>query len=285
MRNKQWHLVVSASKGYEFGLKALLNSFYYYHRNEIGTDKIKIHVLGLDLSSTFSHEINYFHKLERHEKGNAWATKIPRFKYASELNGVVMLLDADMYFTANWNIYFQMAEAGFIVAGANGSNFMFHQGWREKYGIKEIPDFYDTKTISSVPTILDTEKHGEVWRSIYEHKMNGNGIGADFDLTNIFMLIHKKFRDIVVLPSQQVTGLHHFMLKPDTRVIKKHGELITTDGLQVLSVHGKWWQSNYIEGIMRPVERQYGNNPRAMKGALESRNLLIETFEYWKNYK
>jgi len=273
----EWHIVIAASSGYEPGLKAFLNSFKKYHPES----DIIIHCLGLELKQDLIEDYPWVNHVKLDwvnvvPRNTAWSTKIPRFKYAAELNGIVMLADADMFFCSSMNNYFKIAEQGFIVAGANGSNFQFGQNWRDKYQI-DMPDIFWHKTITSVPTILDTKLHGQVWMDLYNHKMT-IGTGADFDLQNIFMAKHNKLDDIVVLPSQQVTGVHHFYLKPDTRIVRKCGKLMTNDGLELLMVHGKWWQEGWFNQLMITMQR-YCQTEKCIKGAEDSRKTLKQEFD------
>ena len=277
-----WHIVVAASKGYEPGLKAFLNSFAHYH----DPGRILVHALTLEMND---YEVPAWckrHILDWAEhplggRNTAWSTKIPRFKYGAELNGIVMLCDADMFFCSNVDWMFKLAEQGFIVGGSNGSNVRYHNGWREKYKLP-IPDFYNYKTICSVPTVMDTSKHGQVWIDLYNHKMPG-GEGADFDLQNIFMTLHEKQAAIVALPSQQTTGIHHFMLKPDSRVVRVDGRLVTRDALEVYMVHGKWWQENWRNNLITKMEHYCKGNLSCVQGAVQSRDLLYEEFKRWEN--
>jgi len=279
-----WHIVVAASKGYEPGLRAFLNSFDHYHP---GTE-IQIHLLALEMPE-FKPMMDFqTHYVDipwvEHPAGGrntAWSTKIPRFKYAAELDGIVMLCDADMFFCANVEWMFRTAETGLIIAGSNGSNVRYHNGWREKYKLP-IPDFYNYKTICSVPTTMDTRLHGQVWIDLYNHKMSG-GEGADFDLQNIFMTIHQKQGSIVALPSQQTTGIHHFMLKPDSRVVNVDGKLVTRDGLEVYIVHGKWWQDGWYNNLLIKMENYCKGNGACLRGAEDSREILKREFERWTN--
>lgn len=275
-----WHLVVSASKGYEPGLTAFLRSFKHYHTNE----NINVHVLTLEMNDLKLPDWCIRKALDwvEHPAGGrntAWSTKIPRFKYAAELDGIVMLCDADMFFCSSVLPWFKIAETGLIVAGSNGSNTRYHEEWRKKYKLP-VPDFYNYKTICSVPTVLDTKLHGQVWKDLYTHKMSG-GEGADFDLQNIFMTIHQKQPHIIALPSQQTTGIHHFMLKPDTRVVSFEGKLVTRDGLEVYIVHGKWWQTGWRENLVKKMEGYCKGNDSCVNGARQSSAILYAEFKRW----
>jgi len=284
-----WHIVVAASGGYEPGLRAFLNSFQHYHPIGFADDHsrhIQVHLLTLEMDDFEAPFVCNHVPLEwvEHPKGGrntAWSTKIPRFKYGAELDGIVMLCDADMFFCSNIEHWFKIAETGLIVAGSNGSNVRYHKGFREKYNLP-VPDFYNYKTICSVPTVMDTSKHGQVWLDLYEHKMAG-GEGADFDLQNIFMTIHKKQASIVALPSQQTTGIHHFMLKPDSRTIRVDGRMVTRDGLEVYIVHGKWWQDGWYNNLQTKMEHYCKGNGACVKGSDDSRRILKQEFERWSN--
>jgi hypothetical protein len=303
-----WHVVVAASKGYEPGLRALLNSYFHYHKES----KTKVHVLLLEnlkiddvfyggpiqqgdpgLHNIPVNRINVvdipFTETKNYPgKNTAWSTKIPRFKYAAGLEGVVMLVDADLFICANWDHWFRMAELGYIIGGSNGSNVRYHGEWRKKYGL-DVPDFFNHKTICSIPTLLRPDLHGQVWKDLYEHKINGSGIGADFDLQNIFMTIHKKTDQIISLPSQQTTGIHHFQLKMDTGVTAVDGKLMTRDGLEVLSVHGKWWQPGWRRNVLMKMKDYYCVNiqrdNRALGFAEKSWGISCREFQRWSGEK
>lgn len=286
-------IVVSASKNYFLGMKALLNSFEHYH----DTTEYEVYVLSFDLSQeqldfveskpyTFVDFINAKAFPEPYSNNSAWATKIPRFKYAAEkLNGVCMMLDADMFFTANMDMYFDIAAAGFIVGGSNGSNIYFGENYTEKWGepIEELC----VKTIGSVPTILDLDKYRHIWLEIYETKHNMKPF-CDFELLNIMLMKHKYMNRILAIPSQQVTGLHHFQLRPDTRVVEKMGKLFTSDGLEVLMCHGKYWQPNYELGLTRNMTKyakrfykDYNEKNPIEIGSNHSLTIIKKQFSRW----
>lgn len=262
---KKQAIVVAASKGYTQGLSAFLASYDRYHRKEK-----EIFILDFDLTPDFvdvqSRKYKYINFIptnaevfpEPYAKNPAWATKIPRYKFASELSGcVVMLADADMFFCANIDMYFEIAAAGFIVGGANGSIINYGPAYWELFGEEIDPINY--KTIGSVPTILDVDTFGYIFREVYNKKVaisnEGRKSPADFDLINMSILKYGVSDKVLPIPSQQVTGLHHFQLRPDTRIIERNDKLITSDGLEVLMIHGKWWQPNYLNGMRVAMER------------------------------
>lgn len=271
-------IIIPASHDFEPGVRAFLNSFDFYHPDTA----IKVYLLNYNLHQSFLDEQNSKFKfleiidLETPFADKAWACKLERFNFAGSLSGIVMMCDADLFFCSNIDHWFDIAGLGYIVASSNGSNIRYHAGWREKNNI-DIPDMINYKTICSVPTILDIEKHGEIWESIYEHKLQ-KGFGADFDLINIFMVKYDKLDFILPVPTQQTTGIHHFMLKLDTRVKRVEGRLITTDGLPVLMVHGKWWREAWVKGLMKPMYSYAKGREDIIKGAEESVKTLTEEF-------
>ena len=281
-------IVLSASSGYQQGVLAFLNSFEHHHPD---TD-IKVYLLNLNIGDPFLDEHVRHRKYVEvvsldwveyaGQRNTAWSTKIPRFKFASELSGIVMVCDADMFFCKNIDMFFDVARAGFIVGGANGSNFYFGKDYAEKYG--EPLDCFWTKTIGSVPTWMDVDKYSHIWKGIYQAKATKKKF-SDFELLNILLIKNVDPDKIIVLPSQQVTGLHHFQLRPDTRVYKKRDQLVTADGLEVLMVHGKWWQPNWLSGMTKTMEKYCENNcpgsDKCINGAMQSFELLKGEFEKW----
>ena len=279
---KPYYLVAAASKGYQPGLAALLNSFRHHHAGQ----GIKIVVCDYDLEPAFVEKYSgddlTWVKVTS-EKGNIYATKIHRFRVASELtDGVVGVFDSDMYVVRSMINFWKIAEAGFIVGGANGSNIRFGANWNESYQM-DVPEVYNTKTITSVPTFMDVERDGDVWRSIYEHKEATNA-GADFNLLNIFLAKLGKLDRVIPFTSAQCTGVHHQQIKESTGIINKAGELLTNNGLELFSVHGRFWSGDWYANLLKPMPKHYArmgirsSQSKAYQSSLKSRQLLMDEF-------
>ena len=207
-------IVVSASENYFLGLKALLNSFEHCCFPHM-PQPFKFYVLDYDLKPD---QVDFvktkaFCEIARingdefpppYNKNRAWATKIPRFKFAAEeLDDVCMMLDADMFFASDMSMYFDLADHGFIIGGSNGSNIFFGENYAEKWG--EPINHFCHKTIGSVPTILDLDRYRKLWASIYESKFNMKPF-CDFELLNI-MLFKEGLEDkILPIPSNRSPG-------------------------------------------------------------------------------
>lgn len=277
------HIVVAASEDYRPGLQALLASFDRYHPE---TD-IKVHLLNYNVSQNFldiaikKYPFLKITDLKAPASWNkVWQTKIERFNFVQSLTDLVMLLDADMFFCANIDRWFDLAARGYIVAGSNGSNVRYTEAWREKYEM-DIPLGMNYKTITSVPTILDMAKHGILWQEIYNHKLQRKQ-GSDFDLINVFIAMHNKFKDLLIYPCQSMTQVHHFGVKLDTRIIKIDDKLMTADGQEVFTVHGKFWSKGWLDGLMKPMYNYARGREDIVKKAEKSRDILLEEFNRYQ---
>lgn len=281
--SKPYFLVVAASSGYEPGLSALIHSHRIHHKN-MG---IKMLVGDCDLEENFKrqHDGDDIEWIPIHSnRGHIYATKFERFAIAIRQSGAIVgLFDADMYIVRSMLNFWKIAEAGFIVGGSNASNIRFGSNWNEQYGM-EVPEVWNTRTITSVPTFCDIDQHRDIWSEIYRHKMETNK-GADFNLLNIFLAKLGKLDDVIPFPSEQCTGVHHFQIKPDTRIIEKAGELLTNNGLELFCVHGRYWQGDWYTNLLKPMPKHCArlgvrsSRSRAYQGAIQSREILKREFD------
>lgn len=280
--SKPYFAVVAASVGYQPCLSALINSFRIYH------DGQGIHILigdcGLEQEFKDKYDGDDITWIPIHsDRGHIWATKFERFRIAVEQTGAIVgIFDADMYVVRSMLNMWKMAEAGFIVGGSNASNIRFGSDWNEKYGM-EVPDVWNTKTITSVPTFMDIDLHGEVWSEIYRHKTETN-MGADFNLLNIFICKLNKLEHVIPFSSAQNTGVHHQQVKPSTGIILKAGELLTGNGLELFCVHGRFHSGDWYANLLKPMPKHLARmgirskRSRAYQSVLKSRQLLMDEF-------
>ncbi len=281
---KQYSAVVAANKGYQPGMSAFIYSFREHHPN----NEIKLYCLDYDLEAEFREKhdsmVDEWVKIS-HPKGHVHACKLQRFEVACEIGGVVGVYDSDMYFTASMLNWYKVADAGFVVGGSNASNNRYGAHWHEKFKMDDIPEIFDYVTLTSVPTIMDIEKHGnDVWGGLYKHKAE-TGAGADFDLLNIFLMKTGRINDIITIPCECATGVHHLQCKPETRAYWKGGKLMTMNGLVVYTVHGRFWEGNWCANLMKPIPKHLARMgirsslSKAYQGALQSRDLLQAEFD------
>ena len=98
---KPYIAVIAASKGYMPGLAAFINSFRIYHEGR----NIRIIVCDYDLPDEFKEkyagpDLEFQKVASRY--GNIWATKIERFRVATEQKGAVVgVFDSDMFCCAS----------------------------------------------------------------------------------------------------------------------------------------------------------------------------------------
>ena len=281
--NKPYFLVVAASKGYEPGLSALIHSHRIHHK-DMGI-KMLIGDCGLDEDFKKQHNGDDIEWIPIHsDRGHIFATKIHRFQIATKQEGsIVGIFDADMYICRSMLNMWKLAESGFIIGGSNASNIRFGSNWDESYGM-QVPECWNVKTITSVPTFCDIDQHGDVWSEIYRHKSETNK-GADFNLLNIFLCKLGKLDYVIPFSSAAMTGVHHQQVKLGTRIINKADELITENGLELFCVHGRFWEGNWCANLMKPIPKHLArmgirsSKSKAYQGALQSRDLLQAEFD------
>ena len=275
--------IIASDRSYQPGLSAFLTSFRIHHEG-MG---IKLIVCDYDLEPEFidhhdGDDIEWVKVNSIH--GKTWATKIERFRIASELTDkIVAVFDSDMFVCGSLLNYWKMAEGGLIIGGSNGSNIRFGPDWNEKYKM-EVDACWNTKTLTSVPTFMDVSKHGKVWSEIYRHKKETNA-GGDFPLLNIFLRKLNKLDKVIPFPSEIFTGVHHFMLKCDTRIINKAGALLTSNGLELKVVHGRYWQGDWYTNLTKNMPKYlarlgiHSSKSKEYQGVLQSQQLLKDEFD------
>lgn len=274
------HVVVSASKGYEPGLRALVNSWARYHDVSAYT----FHLLNLNLDPdavAHAEEVagaNVVYLTQGNGESHQNVTKIGRFGYAATLDGIVMLLDADMFFLSSAEALFDIASAGRIVGGANGSIFGFTEAYQRKCAIP-VPLGDHIETITSVPTVLDTARYGVIWSELHRLRTTGGATECDFILQNA-LIRHLGLTDrLWMIPCATATGVHEFDLKLNTRAISRHGRILTEDGLPIITSHGKWWNEKWRAGILKNMARYARGDERITTAAEQSAAVLYEEFQ------
>lgn len=274
-----YNIVVPADEKFVPGLEVFLKSFRHYHKG----DPITIWLLsyGLrvnELSHLFDGIDLKVYSLDT-SKPVPLQTKIESYRFAAELEGITMLADADSFFCSSMVPWFRMAELGYIVASANGSNIYFSQEYEKALEIDLGGDIFNYKTICA-PIIMDSSKYGGAYLDAVSYRME-TGKGSIWVLMNIYMAKRDYLSKIITIPAQQISGIHHFMLKKDTRVLRVQGKLMSFDGLEVLMVHGKWWRKDWVNSLMKNMEGYCRDDAGCIKNALASRQILKEEFDRW----
>jgi hypothetical protein len=277
-------MVVPASKAFIPGLEALFNSFGYFHK---GAD-IGVVLLNYDLPEEFllrSWPFDLRIIPLPTDESPAKVCKLASYSFVADLDRVTMLCDADFFFLGSFLPFFELAERGYIIGSANGQNIPFKQSYEDVTGIKGITGMFNHRTIAA-PYIIDPRKHGDVFRAAVDqwHSIGENHGSSIWLLFNAMMTTHDRLDKVVSIPAQQCTNLHQKMLKTGTRIRLDHGRLMTEDGLEVLSVHDKWWRPQFLDGLMVMGGRFAKGDRGVLNRWKQSRDLLKAKFDYWRAY-
>ncbi|MCK4307119.1 hypothetical protein KAW50_02705 [candidate division WOR-3 bacterium] len=213
-------------------------------------------------------------------------TAIERFRVAVEMGKeykAICLLDADMFLTANCDLFFRIAEAGFIVTGSNGMIINFNKAYQKQYNcFLEKDEWPYPKVHTSAPIFLGP-KHLDWFERLY----NSRRIDSwdDFLYLNLLGIKMGKYKDMIVLPPYVFTGIHHFGVKPVTGWMNKNGMILSRTEEVIYIAHGKFWDKGWYTGLMEPMERYYKDEQlgkRQKERGLYSRKVMMDCFlEYF----
>uniref|UniRef100_A0A6M3X4Q0 Glycosyltransferase n=1 Tax=viral metagenome TaxID=1070528 RepID=A0A6M3X4Q0_9ZZZZ len=281
--------MVSASKHYLPGLKALLSSIKKYG----GNTAIELYVTPDIDEEVFKEDSEL--ALDASNREIVWSVSegkdpkvemiIDRFKVFAERGreyDAVCLLDADMFLTANVDLFFDLAKSGFIVAGSNGMIIDFDKTYQEKAGITLGVDNYPySKVHTTVPLFLG-KKDLDWFMYVYDAWIPG-GLD-DFLLLNIIGILLGKNQKMICMPPYVFTGIHHWQMKPETAVFEKAGLLLSGTEEQVYMVHGKWWEKGWVDDLWPTMLRYFDAEDMGKKCKKRSKkaiDLLKDRFEHY----
>jgi hypothetical protein len=206
-----------------------------------------------------------------------------RFKVAAELGeqgfDSVCLVDADMLMVARISQFFAMVEAGTILVCSDNTMLRYEAKHLRQHHL-EAPDNFNVihTGFSTVPTFINPQIHKDLLEEIWT-----NPTGNDLETFNLIVLRRGYMESkVVLLNSYQWTNIHHTMLKPETyvrRSVDMLGEhFISYMGERVYMMHGHWLQDGYVNELMDPMKRNYGDYPGAVFIAEESVRVLKEVY-------
>lgn len=304
MLHNRYLIVVAASAWYWPGLTTLLNSFWHYHEGE----DIGVYLLDYDLEEYRKDVVWPFDieiiPLEDDGRTRSVTCMLDRFLFASQLNRVVMLVDADYFFLGSMKPYFDMASNGYIVGACNGRHALFssrdikwsneHKEWDKKWidimfmtdppvGMEDLAGRYNHKTIG-LPLIMDMGKYGYVckyvwdrWHIQYRDKVK---ITKEWILLNAYLLHYELLDYIVPIPPQQVSNLQNMMLKIGLKEYRD--KLFTRDGLEVLMVHDKWWSNRFVKNLKEIGAKYYAGDEARITEWIAGVDLIEKKFRRFK---
>lgn len=199
------------------------------------------------------------------------------YKYKS-----ICLLDADMFLLSDPRLFFEIAEAGFVVTGHNGMIVNFDEGYQKKYdidlGVKSWPY---TKTHTSVPVFLNIQNIDWL-RAIYDMRNARNW--DDFLYLNILGIKMGKYSKMLCMPAYTFTGIHHWQIKPETAVMSKAGRILSGTEEDVYMCHGKWWDSGWRSDLEKTMEKYFGYEQTGMVGRGHTKRAIELLYDKFKTY-
>lgn len=206
-------------------------------------------------------------------------TAIERFRIAYEKCGrydAICLMDADMFLTADCSLFFDIASKGFIVTGSNGMLIDFNKAYQNKYNIDLGHEYFlYPKVHTTVPIFLNHENIDWFYELYHSRRIDH---WDDFLYLNILGIKMGKDKKMLCLPPYTFTGIHHWQMKPETAVMKKGQFLLSGTEEQIYMVHGKWWDTGWLEDLPKTMSRYFKDEQIASKGK-EKTHRAIQTLK------
>ena len=276
--------VIAASENYLPALNGLLNSIDYH---KIDTDILLVSFrLPQDYLKRVKETLNFnLIVVESEHEHQVEGTAIERFRYAVEYGKdyeAICLLDADMTFMSNLNLFWDVASKGFIIGAHNGMLISFGLEHQRRYGVDLGVDEYPAKKIHTTAPIWLGPQDLDWFDALYKAKRIDSF--DDFLFLNILGIKMGKTDRMITLPPYQLTNIHHFSMKVETGMMRKgkNGELIMSGTEEeVLMNHGKFWDENYYNDLMLVMDgyiKNEGFTERHKERVLMSREIMLEEF-------
>ena len=286
--------IIAASENYLPGLKALLNSI------EVHQPDADVILLSFNLPDSFvvdfaplmcrkdfpSH--NKFIEFSESDD-QVHGTAIERFKVAAEVAkdyDSICLMDADMFLLEDCSTFFDVAAAGFIVTGSNGMVVNFNRDYQDRYGVDlGSDDYVYTKVHTSVPIFID-QSNIDWFAALYNSRRIDHW--DDFLYLNLIGAKMGKDKKMICLPPYQFTGIHHFQMKPETRLVEKGGKILSATEEQAYMVHGKWWDEAWLQDLMPTMERYLNDEnmgDKCRQKVIDSIQLIKDRFNHYLNLR
>lgn len=242
--------IVAASAGYAPAIRAMFNSL------ETLGNKHKVVFVSYKFRDIpdVNFPVEFIESTE--QECSVKGTAIERFKVAYEVApeyDAICLLDADMFFIRNVDLFFDIAAAGFIVTASNGMVIDYNREFQARYNLDMGSDhFVYTKLHTSAPIWINHENTD--W---FERLYNSRRIDSwdDFLYLNLIGAYMGKDKKMICLPPYSCTGIHHWQLKPATALFEKGGQILTGTEEEVYMIHGKWWDDGWYNDMMPTMER------------------------------
>lgn len=196
-------------------------------------------------------------------------------KSADNPYDVICLLDADMAMVRPINKFFKMAETGTILVGSNCTMLRYRKKDFDKMQV-DAPDDIDVvhSTFCTVPTFVNPRIHKDWLEAIWLNKT-----GNDLDIPNLLAQSMGLMTKIYHLQSAQFLNIHHMQLRPDSHARSTSDGLYTAQGEQIYMTHGHWTNKQYIEQLLDPIKKNFGDYPKAIQIAENAISAIKQEYD------
>lgn len=261
---KKHALIVASNDSYALGTLALLNSFLRLGLQD-EVDFVLAHTgWGDCLGDRVVH-------VRSKEAGNCILWRNQVCLDLADYYDSIALFDADMFLTSSPMHFFGMAASGYPVLGnedtiVDQGAFLDHQG-------RKLVDRFSDRIVCAVPMFFSSTHARQVYSRFFElHAQLSNG--GDLEAINLALSSLPEILDrAVIFPSVSFTGIHHTFLKPQTAYVTGQWRpnlatalpvipdafLTTRDAMRVYSVHGKYWDRAWVDGLLLPMHTFYAH--------------------------
>ncbi len=300
--------VVCADIRYLPEVIAELNSLDYVgNTNDVHFYGYKIPQEVIDQFPALNYKVIFHEIIEEEVSLNHGLSEVvcrKRYFFANEIGKnyeSICVLDADMVFTRNPELYFVIAaKTGLVLCASKEQNkvyddphHQFHNQWMIEKG------YYNKVDLCNCPLFVDTNIWGEALRMSYlwfvDDFPNTNMKCPDMDCMNIALLQYGSADKTIVLPGIQWLATNEQLLKPYIRVVSDRGLFKTECGIPIFSYHGQFyhkkWRNCQLEnrhncaaGYLKASKNEevQNNLDNQAKGAME---LLYKNFMLMLDYK
>ena len=277
--------IIAASENYLGELTALLNSIDYH---KIDTDVLLLsYKLPEDYLKRIQEVFDFHVRIFQAPEGEqTQMTAIERFRIAVEYGKeyeAICLLDADMTFMSNLNLFWDIASKGFLIGVHNGMLISFNQTHQKQYGINLGVKEYPALKIHTTAPIWLGPQDLDWFDALYKSKRVDSF--DDFLYLNILGIKMGKDKRMITFSPFKFTNIHHWSMKIETGMMRKVGDIgeliLTGTEEEVLMNHGKFTLENYAKDlmlVMRNYLKNEGFTERHERRVLASREVMIEEF-------
>lgn len=271
--------IVASNKRYLPGLNALLNSLDYVGNTQ------DVLVLGYELPEEFMNAVDnaftfrvvWGYDIPQSEVnflGEAEVLMRKRYQMPfilQEIYEAVCILDADMFFAHNVEVYLEIAAKTGYVLGC-----VLEQ--KRRYGDKNHqvppgsgtylidPDFWNARDLCCAPLFVGRPWYPALKKSwdLVNVPFETRFKAPDMDGLNICLIEAGSFEKTIPLSQHIWTGLHESFMKAHTRAVDCHGQLFTEDGEEINVVHGQWWNKTWrgwqIDNQIAMIGREFDDS-------------------------